>query len=85
MRWIMQRLADISLGRAWRVISDPRIVPVILTAPPPVSNVNAIISFFPHLTRESVNACRLEFLKNNRFFEELNSKMIETKISTNGL
>lgn len=79
MRWIIQELANISLAKLWKVISNPRIVLAILKAPPALSDVDAVISLFPYLTTESVEACRLEFLGNATFFEEINGKMLKKR------
>lgn len=54
-------------------------LPILLAAPAASSNVNAILSLFPDLTRASSESCRLQFLRNNRFFEELNKKFVEKR------
>lgn len=50
-----------------------------LTASAAVSSIEAILSLYPSLTRESVKECRLEFLRDVKFFSELDQKMVENR------
>lgn len=79
MQKYMQKLANVSLAKLWGLISKPWRISVLLTAPSIIPNINAVLSLFPDLALSSVEACRLEFLRNSKFFEELNKKMVEKR------
>ncbi len=51
----------------------------ILTAPVPRSNIEAILYLFPNLILDEVEACRMEFIGNDKFFSEINKKMVEQR------
>ncbi len=67
------------LGRLWQWSHGPRTIPVVLEAPELVSNVGALCRLFPEISRASADSCRLELLRNHKFFEELNRNFIEKR------
>jgi predicted O-methyltransferase YrrM len=79
MKGILKKFAEASVAELWNLISRPSMIPVILSAPSSVSNTDAIRLLFPGLTQGSIQALRLEFLENEKFFAELNKKMIKKR------
>lgn len=75
----MQKLANVSVAKLWVLVSKPWVIPARLAAPPALSNIDAILALFPDLTPAKAEACRIEFLRNNQFFEELNKNMVEKR------
>jgi predicted O-methyltransferase YrrM len=64
------------LGRLWRWGRSPLGIAAILQAPEDVSKTDAALKLFPEVTPERVEACRLNLLNNERFFEELNRRYV---------
>jgi predicted O-methyltransferase YrrM len=73
------RLTAVSPARFWALLSKPQLIPVKLTAPEPVSSVDAILSLYPNLRQTTVAQCRLEFLGNIKFFGDIDKKMVEKR------
>lgn len=76
---IIQEVGSLSFAKIWRVVSKPSLFPALLKAPVSVSYVDAILLLFPGLPRETVEACRLEYLRDHKFFEEVNKKFVEIR------
>lgn len=77
--YVMEKLAHASLSDIGRWISDFPRVPASLNAPPSLSSVEMITLLFPEVEAASAEACRLEFLRDHRFFSDLNERMIERR------
>jgi predicted O-methyltransferase YrrM len=78
-RKFFHKLLDLSPLDIWRIIVRPQMIPVRLMSPAPVSSVDGVLLLFPNLTRKKVEDCRLEFLSDNIFFNEVNQKMIQKR------
>ncbi len=78
MAWNIQdlRMRTSSVGRLWRWAHTPETIPAVLKAPPVLSSVAALLALFPNATSDSAEACRLELLRNNKFFDQLNDKLV---------
>jgi len=79
MRNCIQELSNISLARLWNLVSNPWKIPMIFADIPVLSNNDAALFLFPDLTPAQIEACRMELLKNNRLFPELDKNMIEKR------
>ena len=75
----LRALANLSPAKLGSAIAAPWRIPILLTGPSAQSNSGAILSLFPDLSPTAVEACLLEFLRNNRFFSELNSAYVERR------
>jgi predicted O-methyltransferase YrrM len=67
------------LGRLWRWGRTPKTIPIVLRAPAALSNIDALLALYPAVTRAQAAACRMELLRNGRFFEELNRPLVEKR------
>jgi len=79
MAWYLQELAELSPARIWRLLSQPWKIRIALTAFTASSNADAVRFLFPDVSPESAEQCRMEFLRNEQFFAELNRKMVEKR------
>jgi predicted O-methyltransferase YrrM len=78
MRSHFRALSELSLEKAWRLVSQPGMVPVWLTAPREASSsVDALTMLLAHVAPDEAAARRLEFLRDHRFFAELNARLVE--------
>ncbi len=77
--YVLKRLTNASASDLRRWVSKYPLIPAVLTAPPKLSSVNGILSLFPDVTPSSAEACRLEFLKDNKFFGALDKNMVEKR------
>ena len=75
----MQKLLNASLAKICGIVFNPQKIPVILSAPPTLSTADGIRSLFPKLDQATVESCRLQLLKNNKFLTELNKNMVEKR------
>jgi predicted O-methyltransferase YrrM len=75
----MRKLANLSLADAFRVVSRLPSLPPSLTAPASLSAVDLTTLLFPEVTPSSAEACRLEYLKDSKFFSTLNERMLEKR------
>lgn len=73
------KLSNLSVAGLWRLVSKPWKIPLLLTAPPVLSKTDAILSLFPDLTPALVETCRLELLRNNKFFADMDKDMVEKR------
>ncbi|MFC1667399.1 class I SAM-dependent methyltransferase [Candidatus Omnitrophota bacterium] len=79
MKQYIQKLSKLSLSRSWDLILKPWKIPVVLTAPPPLSSLKAISSLFPDISIESIENYQLQLTQNNKLFSELNKKMLKKR------
>jgi predicted O-methyltransferase YrrM len=84
MAWNIQnlrtRIASGSLpGRIWRWGRSPATIPVVLAAPESLSNLDAVCALFSGTDRSQAESFCLEFLRNSKFFEELNRNFVEKR------
>jgi predicted O-methyltransferase YrrM len=79
MKWYVRELADLSPAKLWRLVSNPWKIQMALVARTASSNVDAVLSLFPNVPEASAEECRLEFVRNDKFFNELNKKMVEKR------
>jgi predicted O-methyltransferase YrrM len=63
----------------WRLISQPWKIQIALTARTAATNADAVRFLFPDVTPPAAENCRMEFLRNETFFSELNRKMVEKR------
>jgi predicted O-methyltransferase YrrM len=66
-------------GRIWRWGRSPATIPVVLAAPASLSNLDAVCALFPGTSRSQAESCHLKFLRNSKFFEELNQVFVEKR------
>src|SRR5215831_15461198 len=76
MSYFMEKLTNVSLASAWRYLSQPSFFWARLQMPPPSSLVEAALSIFKDSNAEEIERYRLELLRNQRFFEEIDEKML---------
>jgi len=76
---VMEKLSHASLADIGRSISRFPRMPPSLTAPPSLSSVEMVTFLFPEVEVAAAEACRLEFLRDDRFFAAVNEKMIEKR------
>lgn len=67
------------LGRVWRWGRSANGIAAILRAPEASSNFAAVSRLFPDVGEQLAGECRLQLLKNNRFFGELNDRFVERR------
>jgi len=67
------------LGRVWRWGRSANGIAAILRAPEASSNCAAVSKLFPDVSEELAGVCRLQLLKNNKFFGELNDRFVEKR------
>ncbi len=67
------------LGRLWKWGRTPETIPIVLRAPATLSNEEALCALFPGVGSTQAGAWRMEFLRNCRFFEELNRGLVEKR------
>jgi hypothetical protein len=74
-RHVARRLAGVSLANVYDLAREPWKIQR-LTSPSPVPVAEAIRFLCPDVTMAGLDAYRLEFLSNHRFFDEINRKMV---------
>lgn len=67
------------LGRLWRWGRSANGIAAILRAPEESSKSAAVRRLFPEVSEERAEACRLDLLRNHRFYSELNTKFVEKR------
>src|SRR5664280_330184 len=76
---VMEKLSHASLADIGRSIFRFPRMPPSLTAPPSLSSVEMVTFLFPEVEIAAAEACRLEFLRDDRFFAAVNERMIEKR------
>lgn len=79
IQWLWGSLSTITLSALKLFASRPLVVLRVLTAPPVSSDMDAISVLFPNVTRDLIEACRTELLRNDRFFKGIDEKMLRTR------
>ena len=72
-------LVNTSLSRVWRFVRHPWRIRMAFYERSVASNNQALSWLFPQLREEEIEACRLDFLRNHRFFTELNTRLVEKR------
>lgn len=67
------------VGRLWRWGRTPQTIPIAIRAPNGLSNIDGILSLFPRLTPDLAEVCRMDFLRNHTFFQDLNRELVERR------
>lgn len=76
MSYIVEKLMNLSLAGIWSYLSKPSLVLARLQAPTPSSLTETVLSIFKDSNPEEIERYRLEFLRNHRFFEQMDEKMV---------
>jgi Methyltransferase domain len=72
----LKRLANVSPAIMWRMLSRPRMIPMMLTAPSAAISTHAAIrALFPEMSAESITTFVRDLITNDRFFSELNRNL----------
>jgi len=75
----MKKLANLSLADGLRILKGFPDLPTSMVYPASMTPVNLLLFLMPEVTRPQAEARRVEFLKDHRFFNALNDKMIEKR------
>lgn len=67
------------LGRLWKWGRTPETIPIVLRAPEALTNIDASIALYPAVTAAQAAAYRMDFLRNQHFFEEINRVFVEKR------
>ena len=82
-RQALQRARDVlvntSPSRVWKFVGHPWRIRMAFYEQSAASNSRALSWLFPELRDDEIEACRLDFLKNHRFFTELNTRLVEKR------
>lgn len=79
MERYIRSFANLSLAKCYLFITEPWRVPLFFQRPAMLSDKDAILSLFPNLSPEAVESCLLEFLRDERFFSEMNKLYLEKR------
>ncbi len=79
MSKLIRHLARVSPEMLWSFVRDPGMVAVRLQRPPADGLAEGILTLFPHVAREHVEAARLDLIGNHHFFDTLNRRFAETR------
>lgn len=69
-------LCEVSPARAWRMLAQPSMVRVRMTAPSELAPLDAAMALFPQTQREEAAAYRREHVGNHRFFDEYDRQLV---------
>lgn len=73
---LVKKLSHLSIVEALSIISKPRMISVLLAAPRSFSVYETIDFFLRDRKTGEVEDLRVQFLRNNKFFQELNERLV---------
>ncbi|MBK8915712.1 MAG: class I SAM-dependent methyltransferase [Phycisphaerales bacterium] len=76
MSRVLTRLAKTSPADIWKFLSDPGMIPVLMSAPPSSAPIDAVARLFPDAPSEQLAALRLQFLMDHDFFRAVDQNMV---------
>ena len=76
---ILRSLVNLSFFKLWSALAKPSMIPVLLGAPRSSTIYEAVTPFFQNAAKEDEENFRMGFIKNHKFFQELNEKMVSRR------
>jgi len=78
MGWLANQLLNYSIRDLQLLVRKLHMVPITLRAPAALSSIDALLSLFPDLDRQTAEAYQLEYFSDMEFHASINAKVVSS-------